>query len=1126
MRFKATTLIVSFLCAFALAEAQSTGLGTDISAIPKIIPPSPNAAALEKFTTIPVDYSTGVPSISYPMWSWKRGKLSFNLGLSYHAGGNKVDDMAPTTGLGWALTGIGRISRTVKGIADDDFVKGFMYTDPIPEFSTYAYDPTAFYFTSCILEMQQQVLANIALTQYNSPYSNVARQIIENEIDGEQDIFSYSFNGMSGRFIIDKNRNIIPLEHTNSKIEMTCNPTTLPADYTTGRIIAFKITDDKGVVYKFEHLEQQTSQPYSDVAVVPAPPPQSYTSGWLLTQITDPYTQDAIVISYVDNGDNVSYETGFSESQSYRLSYADYSTGLVVESPAVESSTFSFNLITTNEPQPVSVLFPDSSLLTFEYNQSRLDLLHSKPLTKVLVQNYQSSIVKRFDLDYTYFESGSGAFYPLGYDISGNDFNKRLCLNKISEVSADGTIFKPTQFTYNSTIINPRGSKNLDYWGYNVNPARNNPYYVPAVPIADPEKPDFIYQANLEGANRKPDETYVKAGVLEKIQYPTGGSTFFEYESNKAYSAVNYYEDRLSSNTDDWSQGDFGNAHSITFSGRTRTSVEFVFQTQELSARPEPDPNDPQACLAESQDNMTARFEVTSTDNMFSTYVEDVYSHFLGLGKKIVIDLPINKNYTVKFIYNSSQSCAFIFPFKATTSAGYYIAPQDKPAGGLRIHKITWNDGTGTALTKEYDYNGDDGHTSATLTTVPDFGYYRTGLDAILNCPHDTPQPTRHLHRTSNPTNTLNFFNGSPLIYKAVKEKETDGSYVERHYDDITWAANGSPIDQYPYMPIQDFPNLSGLMIKQIIKDKDGVIKQEQNLTYNKSQSYLVGQATNRNMKAGTIASALTYPAKYYIAQQYFMYTSHAELTDEETKSYEAGNVLTTSKSKTYDPDKLYVRTETTTNSKNETRLKQFSYSFDETGTTYDAMRAGNILSEVTGTVISDPNISNGELSRVKTGFQVFQGPMPSLVQDAFGGNSLRLQASFDSYDEKGNLLQYTGRDGVVTSILWGYHKQYPVAKISGMSYSNAVSQSGINLAVLERPANDNALRTELNKLRTLPNCLINSLTYLPLIGTTSETDPSGKVIYYEYDGFGRLKLVRDKDGNIIKTFDYHYQAQ
>ncbi len=54
----------------------------------------------------------------------------------------------------------------------------------------------------------------------------------------------------------------------------------------------------------------------------------------------------------------------------------------------------------------------------------------------------------------------------------------------------------------------------------------------------------------------------------------------------------------------------------------------------------------------------------------------------------------------------------------------------------------------------------------------------------------------------------------------------------------------------------------------------------------------------------------------------------------------------------------------------------------------------------------------------------------------------------------------------------------------------------------------------------------MNTLTYRPLVGMTSATDPQGKTIYYEYDAFGRLRDVKDLNGNIIKTYQYHYKGQ
>ena len=54
----------------------------------------------------------------------------------------------------------------------------------------------------------------------------------------------------------------------------------------------------------------------------------------------------------------------------------------------------------------------------------------------------------------------------------------------------------------------------------------------------------------------------------------------------------------------------------------------------------------------------------------------------------------------------------------------------------------------------------------------------------------------------------------------------------------------------------------------------------------------------------------------------------------------------------------------------------------------------------------------------------------------------------------------------------------------------------------------------------------LTTYTYDLLYGMTSQTDPNGKITYYEYDSFNRLKYIRDQDNNIIKKFCYNYAGQ
>lgn len=65
-----------------------------------------------------------------------------------------------------------------------------------------------------------------------------------------------------------------------------------------------------------------------------------------------------------------------------------------------------------------------------------------------------------------------------------------------------------------------------------------------------------------------------------------------------------------------------------------------------------------------------------------------------------------------------------------------------------------------------------------------------------------------------------------------------------------------------------------------------------------------------------------------------------------------------------------------------------------------------------------------------------------------------------------------------------------------------------------------------IDELRLHPTgAQMTTYTYQPLTGITAQCDIANKIIYYEYDDFGRVKLIRDQDKNILKTFDYKFQV-
>ena len=67
-------------------------------------------------------------------------------------------------------------------------------------------------------------------------------------------------------------------------------------------------------------------------------------------------------------------------------------------------------------------------------------------------------------------------------------------------------------------------------------------------------------------------------------------------------------------------------------------------------------------------------------------------------------------------------------------------------------------------------------------------------------------------------------------------------------------------------------------------------------------------------------------------------------------------------------------------------------------------------------------------------------------------------------------------------------------------------------------------LSGKIDDIRVFPtDAQITTYTYKPLIGISSELDPSGKTTFYEYDSLGRLMNIKDYMGNITNNFQYNY---
>jgi len=139
---------------------------------------------------------------------------------------------------------------------------------------------------------------------------------------------------------------------------------------------------------------------------------------------------------------------------------------------------------------------------------------------------------------------------------------------------------------------------------------------------------------------------------------------------------------------------------------------------------------------------------------------------------------------------------------------------------------------------------------------------------------------------------------------------------------------------------------------------------------------------------------------------------------------------------------------------------------------------------------------------------------------------------TYSIYDEFSNPAEMYDNEGR-TNLIWGYGGKYLIAKVENANYSDVRNVLGGISAVYAFSSNpsptDAAVRAFLAPLRTdsrVNRAKVTTYTYKPLVGLSSETDPTGITSYYEYDDKHRLAFVKDQSGNIIKSYDYHFAGQ
>jgi YD repeat-containing protein len=273
-----------------------------------------------------------------------------------------------------------------------------------------------------------------------------------------------------------------------------------------------------------------------------------------------------------------------------------------------------------------------------------------------------------------------------------------------------------------------------------------------------------------------------------------------------------------------------------------------------------------------------------------------------------------------------------------------------------------------------------------------------------------------------------------------------------------------------------------------------------------------------------------------YAFYNYDIVTGRIELQSETHSETTPNGTISTFRQYQYNGTQPYFPSRVITSKSDGTKnLIDKTYPYDY-GTTepYHSMTARNIIAPTIQETLSTQKgagtpivLKANKTDYLNWGNNIIQ---PVTIQEATGASALsnlETRVQFYGYDDKGNVTAAAKAYDVQKVYLWGYNKSYVVAEVIGASLSSVLSTPNLNMAVIENATGtytDAQVRAELSKIRNnLTSAHLITYTYDPLVGITSQTDANNRTTYYEYDASGRLKSIKDQDGNILRRFDYNY---